>query len=133
MSVIDETPQGQRQVKITVTWGNTPPENTELHLQYDVYRNAAQPPFVHLRPQEVIKFENNSKRWMVKLGDPGVVEDRDEAGFKTWTFSIPIEQTWDVPYPWNGHVTMRVSAYVKLSQAWRGATGTPSQAIVPQP
>lgn len=128
VSVVEEGPT-VRQLKITVEWSAEPAAGETLYLSYDVYRDKADPPYTHLKPQEVVKFQNESKNWQLVVGQ--VTEGRNDAGNRTWTFDVPLEQNWDVLYPWNGHVRLRVTAFVKSGAFWRGATGSPTGVLVP--
>ncbi len=128
VSVVEENVT-VRQLKITVEWGAEPAAGETLYLSYDVYRDKADPPYTHLKPQEVVKFQNESKNWQRVVGD--VTQDRSEAGNRTWIFEVPLEQNWDVLVPWNGHVRLRVTAFVKSGALWRGATGSPTGVLAP--
>lgn len=128
VSVVEED-EIARQLKITVEWGAEPAAGQTLYLSYDVYRDKADPPYTHLKPQEVVKFENESKNWQRVVGD--VTLGRSEAGNRTWIFDVPLEQNWDVLVPWNGYVRLRVTAFVKSGDQWRGATGSPTGVLVP--
>lgn len=129
VSVIDETASGQRRLKVRVTWSARYSNDPLVRLQYDVYRDAASPPFTHLKPQEVVALAD-AVHWQVMEKDVQV----DTSGAQpAWDFHVPLQQTWPITPPWNGHVRVRVSAFVEASDGtWRGALGTSTTAIVPQ-
>lgn len=129
VSVLDETASGQRRLKIRMTWSERYKDDPVIHLKYDAYHDAANPPFTHLKPQDVVAL-SSLIHWEIREKDVQV----DTSGpSPAWVFYVPLQQNWPITPPWNGHARVRVSAFFETSSgSWRGAAGTSTTAIVPQ-
>lgn len=129
VSVLDETASGQRRLKIRMTWSERYKDDPVIHLKYDAYHDAANPPFTHLKPQDVVAL-SSLIHWEIREKDVQV----DTSGpSPVWEFYVPLQQNWPITPPWNGHARVRVSAFFQASDgSWRGAAGKSTTAIVPQ-